>query len=217
MIVSQFFGSAMGFVSVFSSEKAVFLREYSAGYYSLLPYYLSKTLMELPIQILSPVMFVAITYFLIGLQKEPERLFAAALACVMTALSGMAVGNVAGAAFNGIGMALAVLPLLLLPLLMFSGLIINMGSIPFYFRWFKHISPMRYGYEALMKNEYKGLVFKNCDPMKELCKGEQVLKVMSMSGGFSVYGNIGILFAIYMILMIGAFFALLRVAVKIRY
>lgn len=46
MIVSQFFGSAMGFVSVFSGEKAVFLREYSAGYYSLLPYYLSKTLME---------------------------------------------------------------------------------------------------------------------------------------------------------------------------
>lgn len=217
MIVSQFFGSAMGFVSVFSSEKSVFLREYSAGYYSLLPYYLSKTLMELPIQILSPVMFVAISYFLIGLQKSPNKLFAAALTCVMTALSGMAVGTVAGAAFGGIGMALAVLPLLLLPLLMFSGLIINMGSIPFYFRWIKHLSPMKYGYAALMKNEYIGLVFKNCNPMKEPCKGDQVLEAMSMNDGFSVYGNIGILYAIYMILMIVAFFALLRVAVKIRY
>lgn len=168
-------------------------------------------------QIFSPVLFVAISYYLIGLRNSPQRLFIATLTCVFTGLSGMAVGTVAGAAFDRIEMALAVLPLLLLPLMMFSGLIVNIGSIPIYFRWIKTISPMKYGYEALMKNEYVGLVFDGCDPRKEPCTGEQVLAAMSMDKGFSARECIGILFAIYCVLMIIAFFALLRIAIKIRY
>lgn len=162
-------------------------------------------------------MFVAISYYLIGLRKDSIHLFTAALTCVMTGLSGMAVGTVAGAAFSNIGMALAVLPLLLLPLMMFSGLIINIGSIPIYFRWIKYISPMKYGYEALMKNEYIGMVFEKCDPTKEPCIGEQVLQVMSMDKGLSANECIAVLFVIYSVLMFFAFFALLRVALKIRY
>lgn len=46
IVVSQFFGASMGFVSVFSTEKAVFLREYGAGYYSIVPYFFSKILIE---------------------------------------------------------------------------------------------------------------------------------------------------------------------------
>lgn len=162
-------------------------------------------------------MFVAISYYLIGLRKDPLHLFHAALTCVMTGLSGMAVGTVAGAAFNEIGMALAVLPLLLLPLMMFSGLIINIGSIPIYFRWIKYISPMKYGYEALMKNEYLGMRFPHCDPTREPCTGELVLQAMSLDKGLTADQCVGVLFSIYSVLMVIAFFALLRVAWKIRY
>lgn len=48
IVVSQFFGASMGFVSVFSVEKAVFMREYGAGYYSIIPYFASKVLVEVP-------------------------------------------------------------------------------------------------------------------------------------------------------------------------
>ena len=46
VVVSQFMGASMGFVSVFSTEKAVFMREYGAGYYSIIPYFFSKILVE---------------------------------------------------------------------------------------------------------------------------------------------------------------------------
>jgi ATP-binding cassette subfamily G (WHITE) protein 1 len=46
VVVSQFMGASMGFVSVFSQEKAVFMREYGAGYYSIVPYFFSKILVE---------------------------------------------------------------------------------------------------------------------------------------------------------------------------
>lgn len=145
---------------------------------------------------------------MIGLQPAIERCFRASMIAVATALSGMAVGTVAGAAFSDINMALVVLPLVLLPLMMFSGLFVNIGSLPVCFSWIKWASPMKYAYNALMKNEYVGLIFSNCDPMKEACNGEIVLEQMSMSGGLSIAENIGTLFGIYFLLMIIGFLAL---------
>jgi ABC-type multidrug transport system permease subunit len=145
---------------------------------------------------------------MIGLQADINRFFHACMVAVTTALSGMAVGTVAGAAFSDITMALVVLPLILLPLMMFSGLFVNMGSLPVYFSWIKWVSPMKYAYSALMKNEYQGLVFSKCDPRHEACNGELVLEQMSMNGGLSIGENIGTLFAIYVILMIIGFLAL---------
>lgn len=159
-------------------------------------------------QVLCPVVFVAICYYMIGLQSAVANFFNACMVAVATALSGMAVGTVAGAAFPDITMALVVLPLILLPLMMFSGLFVNVGSLPVYFAWIKWISPMKYAYAALMKNEYQGLTFQNCDPRKEACSGELVLEQMSMQGGLSIAENIGTLFGIYFILMLIGFLAL---------
>ena len=158
-----------------------------------------------------PVVFVAICYYMIGLQGAIFRFFRACMVAVVTALSGMAVGTVAGAAFSDINMALVILPLILLPLMMFSGLFVNVGSLPVYFAWIKWISPMKYAYAALMKNEYEGLVFKNC---KEACSGELVLQQMSMDGGLSIPENIGTLFGMYIILMIVGFISLAIMSTK---
>ena len=91
-------------------------------------------------QVLCPVVFVAICYYMIGLQPAISNFFRAGMVAVATALSGMAVGAVAGAAFPDITMALVVLPLILLPLMMFSGLFVIVGSLPVYFAWIKWIS-----------------------------------------------------------------------------
>lgn len=44
--LNQFFTSATSVMTIFAIEKYVFFREYSAGYYSLTAYYLSKVLVE---------------------------------------------------------------------------------------------------------------------------------------------------------------------------
>lgn len=161
---------------------------------------------------LCPVVFVAICYYMIGLQSAFARFFHACMVAVGTALSGMAVGTVAGAAFSDITVALVVLPLILLPLMMFSGLFVNVGDLPVYFAWIKWISPMKYAYHALMRNEYTGLVFANCNPSKEACQGELVLKQMSMADGLSVAENIVVLLAMYCVLMAVGFVALTTIA-----
>lgn len=161
-----------------------------------------------------PVIFVSICYYMIGLQGAFHKFASACTVAVATALSGMAVGTVAGAAFPDINMALVVLPLILLPLMMFSGLFVNVGAIPIYFSWIKYISPMKYAYNALMKNEYLGLVFRDCDPAREPCSGDLVLQQMSMDGGLTIAQNIGVLFSMYTILIMIGFFSLAILAMR---
>jgi hypothetical protein len=59
--------------------------------------------------------------------------------------------------------ALAVMPMLLLPLMVFGGFFVNTNSIPAYFSWIQYLSPMRYGFIAAAKNEFSGLQI-NCQP-----------------------------------------------------
>jgi DUF1365 family protein len=44
----------------------------------------------------------------------------------------------------------------MLPMMIFSGLYINVDKIPQYFRWLSYISPMRWAYVGYCENEFPG-------------------------------------------------------------
>ena len=48
-------------------------------------------------------------------------------------------------------------PLIIMPLMMFSGFFLNADSTPAYYLWIPWISPMKYAYTALATIEYTGL------------------------------------------------------------
>jgi ABC-type multidrug transport system permease subunit len=50
-------------------------------------------------------------------------------------------------------------PVLLLPLMMFSGLYNKLDSIPGWISWLQYISPFRYGLHGALLNEFKNDVF----------------------------------------------------------
>lgn len=58
--------------------------------------------------------------------------------------------------FEDITTALAVLPVILLPLLLFSGLFANTNSTPVWLRWIKYLSPMYYAFVGEMEIEFSG-------------------------------------------------------------
>lgn len=150
---------------------------------------------------------------MIGFQETFERFLVAAIVVVLTAINGMAVGTVAGSAFNDIGIALAILPLVLLPLMIFSGLFVNLATLPIYFYWIQFVSPTKYAYAAVMKNEYDGLTLANCNPATNaMCTGAAVLESLGMQGGLDIFENIMVLVAMYVGLMLVGFLALGRLA-----
>ncbi|PNH12086.1 ABC transporter G family member 1, partial [Tetrabaena socialis] len=211
------FGSTMGILTVFGAEKVVFQREYGNGMYGLPAYFISRWAVELPFQVVMPVMSAVICYWMIGYQNIAEKFGWFALTLVLMDTCGAGLGIFVSCIFNDLSVALSVMPMFLLPLMVFSGFFVNSNTIPPYFAWQKtastqiqYISPMRYGFLALSKNEFSGLQI-NCTPDQDCApgfNGETVLRNMGFDTKGSVEQNAGILFAMLWGLLVLAYIAL---------
>lgn len=141
-------------ISVFGEEKHVFHREFGAGYYKLTPFLLSKFTSELPFQIIIPIIRVAIIYFAVGLRSDTSAFFILCGIAILTSCVGMTLGMAIACQFENIQIALVALPLIILPMMIFSGFFINENSIPIWLDWAKYVTPIKYSFEAMLKNEF---------------------------------------------------------------
>lgn len=139
-------------------DAKVFAREHGAKYYSLVSYFLSKIMVEIPFQVLFPWIMGSIVYWMCGLQPDAGKYFILVGIIMLCSVAGFSLGIFFASVFPSLPIALAATPLVLLPLMLFSGIFVNQDSIPGYFNWIKYLSPMKYGFEALAKNEFTGLI-----------------------------------------------------------
>jgi ATP-binding cassette subfamily G (WHITE) protein 1 len=202
--------SAMGILSVFSKEKIVFLREHRLGYYRLPAYFFAKLAVELPYQVIFPVLLMSIVYPMAGLRSGFGNYAIACIVAVLTALNGMAVGTLAATLFNSIELALVALPLILIPMMVFSGLMVNLKTIKPYFALIPVISPTQYAYKAVMKNEFLGL--NQTDSKGGILPGDAFLTDRGMDSGLGVWENVLVLAGTYACLLAFSYVALHFVA-----
>ncbi len=207
--VNQFFGSATAVLSIFATEKFVFLREFRAGYYGLTAYYFSKVLVELPYQIIFPALLLLIAYYMIGLNPAFSAYLLAACLLIFCAITGTAIGTFISAIFDDVGMALAVLPLVLLPVLLFSGLFVNSGNFPVWLSWLQYGSPVRYSFSGLLQNQFNSYTFNNCNPFILNCSGRRALEQLGFANDLPPGILIAILTAIYFIFVFAGYLVLL--------
>ncbi|KAI4475106.1 hypothetical protein M0802_015284, partial [Mischocyttarus mexicanus] len=95
-----FFANSMPVVQIFPTEASVFYREHLNNWYKLLPYYISKIISDLPIQLLCPTFFFAIAYYLTGQPMEWNSFMKTWLICILHTILAQSVGIAVGAAFN---------------------------------------------------------------------------------------------------------------------
>lgn len=207
--VNQFFASATSVLSIFAMEKRVFIREYAAGYYSLPAYYLSKVLVELPHQLVFPALLLVIAYYIVGLKAEFSAYLLDALLLGLCAVCGNAVGILVAACVDEVAMALAILPVFILPVLLFSGLFVNSGNFPAWLGWLQWISPVRYAFSSMIVNQFTSYTFANCLPTDQpQCQGERAIEQLGFAHDLPIGVNISLMIAIYLALILGAYLAL---------
>ena len=51
-------------------------------------------------------------------------------------------------------MAVSLAGIIMMPLILFGGQFANSGDIQAWISWFQYISPVRYGFEAIVRNEF---------------------------------------------------------------
>jgi ABC-type multidrug transport system ATPase subunit len=142
----------------FTIEKPKFYKEQESKMYGVLPYFLSKTILEIPLQVVLSIISFFVTYFLAGLSTNSfENYFIFILTICLTGYTGSTFAVFLSSLFDRKEILPAVFPFLLYTQLQASGYLSALDNIPYVFYPFKYISVFRYCYQALAWNEYRDL------------------------------------------------------------
>lgn len=216
VLVNQSFESVLAIVNTFPAEKSVFFREHSNNMYRTISFYFSKVVADLPFQIIFPCVFGTIVYWMVGFQSDAEKFFIFLTVVILCANIGSGLGFVLGTLARDTSVAISLVPLTVLPFMVFSGFFVNSNSVPDYFIWIQYISFINYGFQALTINEFQGLTFQCKEDEKlsnggcPITTGQQLIE----SYGFdkepgSIWANLLILLGMYIFWRILSYFALL--------
>lgn len=146
---------------------------------------------------------------MIGLNPSFSAYLLAATLLIFCAICGTAIGTFISALFDDVGMALAVLPLFLLPVLLFSGLFVNSGNFPVWLSWLQWGSPVRYAFSGLLQNQFNSYTFNNCNQDVFNCSGQRALEQLGFDHDLPPGVLIAILGVIYLIFVLSGYLVLL--------
>ncbi|KAK9935236.1 hypothetical protein M0R45_022346 [Rubus argutus] len=168
-------------VGVFPKERAIVNREHAKGSYTLGPYLLSKLLAEIPIGAAFPLMFGAVLYPMARLHPALSRFGKFCGIVTMESFTASAMGLTVGAMVPTTEAAMAVGPSLMTVFLVFGGYYVNAKNTPIIFRWIPQASLIRWAFQGLCINEFRGLQFDHQNSF-DIEDGEQALERISFGG-----------------------------------
>jgi len=135
ILINQSMSSVFGVLQSFPLEKPVLRRELESGSYRSDTWYLSRSVSEVSFQFIFPILFCSIAYWMMGLRDDFGTFLAFTGIVLLAANTAFSLGYMISALAPSVEIALALGPVTILPLFLFSGFFINTASIPVYFIW----------------------------------------------------------------------------------
>lgn len=145
------------------TERKILLQQTREGLYSTSAYYLAKLLAEVPVFALTTGAFAVIFYFLVNLRDAAGPFFIFLLILFLVFNAAFAFGVIVITLLPDPAAALQLFPIIVVPLMMFSGYFLNSENTPAYLVWIEHLIFFKYGLRASFNNEFAGTSF-YCEP-----------------------------------------------------
>ena len=142
-ILALFGFSTLTSLTVFSSERLLFVRERANGYYSPIAYFVAKVVFDIvPLRLIPPIIMGAIVYPMTGLTPAWPEFFKFILILVLFNLAAAAICLFIGIVFKDGGVANLIGSLVMLFSLLFAGLLLNHDAIPKAALWLQTVSSL---------------------------------------------------------------------------
>lgn len=156
------FGAINGSLGTFSLERPVFLRERLSKSYRTSAYFWARNVSEIPFMLLYPIVLLCITYWSVGLNTNTSDKFIIAL-CLhwLSWFAGSGYGLLLSTAIPKMEVAVALIPVIIVPFFAFAGFFVNQDRIPVFFYPFKYMSIFKWAFQASAINEFTDLQL-NC-------------------------------------------------------
>jgi len=150
--------SIQNIILMFPDEKPVFLREVNNNMYKVGPYFCARILCELPMAIIVPVVFGSLIYFAIGFSTVfLWKFFMFLFILINLYICAGSFALIVSVLVPDRQLAVAMTPVLVVPFMLFAGFFVSSDNIPAFLIEFQYMSFFKYGYQALMLNEYTDL------------------------------------------------------------
>lgn len=148
------FFSSNDAVPTFIQERFIFIRETSHNAYRASSYVISSLIVYLPFFAIQGFTFAAITRFMLHLKSNLFRFWIILYASLITTNAYvMLVSALVPSYITGYAVVIATTALFFLT----CGFFLKRTQIPSYWRWVHYISAIKYPFEAMLSNEFKGI------------------------------------------------------------
>jgi hypothetical protein len=154
----------------FPLEKAVMNREVEERAYSVIPFFVSFTLLEIPFSIIASVLAAALAAFPLGV-RSAEVYFAMAFDTFALISCGESLALALNSVISDSGLTLSITNMLICVAQTMAGIL--SVDMPGFLKAINYISPLPYVARNLMPYFFRGVVF-DCSPEDKLVGGECV-------------------------------------------
>lgn len=159
LFFALFFGalSAMAEIPALFAQRPIILRHHKAAMYYPFIEAFAHTVVDIPITFIIQAVFCVILYFMVGLQKSASQFFIFFLIVFTMTTTMKAFFRMLAASFKDESGATSLAGIAVLVVSLYTGYTIPRPSIPGGLRWITYLNPLRYGFEAVLTNEFHTL------------------------------------------------------------
>ena len=163
MTMNVSFNAIQNVILIFPEERPVFLREVNNNMYEVAPYFWAKIISEFPFSVAIPTVFGLICYFCVGLRASAEAFFVYLIILILIYNSFSGYSLIISASFSNKQLAVTLTPVLIVPFMLFAGFFVASANIPYWLKEFEYLSIIKYGYQALMHNQFDYFIQEKVD------------------------------------------------------
>lgn len=149
----------------FPLDRAIMLRERSAGTYTVSAYFSAKSTADFVVQVISPVIYSCMVYPIVGFSPGPSKFFIFMAFMILTSQAATSISNMISCLCVSIELSTIVLACVYEISRLYGGWFIKPADMLLYSQWrfADALSYIKYSFVGISLNENDGLLI-NCDP-----------------------------------------------------